>query len=163
MNKEEIKIMSYLSDNFGNGGSILEMSKDINRKYGPAYYSNIYSTAKKLERKGIINIERQGNSRLIKLNIENPLSNYYISEVENYKNQKISTSKELLSSILSLTQEFDILSICSLGLEKYQKINRLELLILTRNHDENSNLIKSLLKVESDYNIKIDPIIFTID
>ena len=163
MNKEEIKIMSYLSDNLGDGGNILEMSKDIDRKYGHAYYPNIYNTAKRLEKIGIIDIKPEGNSKLIRLNIENPLSTYYISEMENYKNQKISMSKEMLSNILNLTQEFDIFSICSLDAEKYQKINRLELLILTRNHDENSSLIKSLLKMESNYNIKIDPIILTLD
>ena len=163
MNKEETKILSYLSDNLGDGGNILEMSKGIDKKYGPAYYSNIYTTAKKLERIGIINIEREGNSKLIKLNMENPISTYYISEIENYKNQKIRMSKEMLSSILGFTQEFDIFSICALDAEKYQKINRLELLILTRNHNQNSALMHSLLKLEATYNTKIDPIVLTLD
>lgn len=163
MNKEETKIMSYLSDNLGYGGSILEMSKGIGKRYGPSYYSNIYTTAKKLEKIGIINIEREGNSKLIRLNTENPLSTYYISEIENYKNQKISMSKEILSSILGFIQEFDIFSICALEAEKYQKINRLELLILTRNHNQNSALIQSLLELEATYNIKIDPIALTLD
>ncbi len=162
MNKEETKIMSYLSDNLGYGGNILEMSKGINKKYKPAYYPNIYNTAKRLEKIGIITIESEGNNKLIRLNIENPLSTYYISEAENYKNQKISMSKETLSNILNLTQEFDIFSICSLDAEKCHKINRLELLILTRNHDGNNELIKSLLKIESNYNLKIDPIILTL-
>ena len=163
MNKEETKILSYLSDNLGDGGNILEMSKGIDKKYGPAYYSNIYTTAKKLEKIGIINIEREGNSKLIKLNMENPISTYYISEIENYKNQKIRMSKEMLSSILGFTQEFDIFSICALDAEKYQKINRLELLILTRNHNPNSALMHSLLKLEATYNTKIDPIVLTLD
>ncbi|MCL5679810.1 MAG: hypothetical protein M1465_00495 [Candidatus Marsarchaeota archaeon] len=163
MNREEMKVMSYLSDNLGDGGSILEMSKGIDRKYGPAYYPNIYNTVKGLEKRGIIHIEPEGNSRLIRLNMENPLSVYYISEVENYKNQRISMSKEVLSGILDLIQEFDIFSICALDAERYKKINRLELLVLTRNHGENKGLIKSLLKMESDYNIKVDPIILTLD
>ena len=33
MNKEETKILSYLSDNLGDGGNILEMSKGIDKKY----------------------------------------------------------------------------------------------------------------------------------
>ena len=163
MNKEETKIMSYLSDNLGDGGNILEMSKEIDKRYGPAYYPNIYNTAKKLEKLGIIEIEHEGNSKLIKLNMKNPLSTYYISEIENYKNQKISIPKEILSNILNLSQEFDIFSICILDAEKYLKINRLELLILIRRDDENSSLIKALLQMESSYNIKIDPIILTLD
>ena len=163
MNKEEIKIMSYLSDNLGHGGSILEMSKGIDSRYGPAYYPNIYNTAKRLEKIGIIGIEAEGNSKLINLNMENPISTYYISEMENYKNQGLKLSKELLSDILSLALEFDIFSICSLETDKCQRINRLELLILARNHGSNRNLIKSLRRMESNYGTKIDPIILTID
>ena len=163
MNKEEIKIMSYLSDNLGHGGSILEMSKGIDSRYGPAYYPNIYNTAKRLEKIGIIGIEAEGNSKLINLNMENPISTYYISETENYKNQGLKLSKELLDDILSLALEFDIFSICSLETDKCQRINRLELLILARNHGSNRNLIKSLRRMESNYGTKIDPIILTID
>lgn len=163
MNKEEIKIMSYLSDNLGHGGSILEMSKGIDSRYGPAYYPNIYNTAKRLEKIGIIGIEAEGNSKLINLNMENPISTYYISEMENYKNQGLKLSKELLGDILSLALEFDIFSICSLETDKFQRINRLELLILARNHGSNRNLIKSLRRMESNYGTKIDPIILTID
>ena len=154
--------MSYLSDNLGDGGSILEMSKGIDRKYGPAYYPNIYNTAKKLEKIGIIAIKSEGNSKLIRLSMENSLAIYYMSEIENYKNQKLSMPKEMLGSILDFTQEFDIFSICALDTERYQKINRLELLILTRNHDQNSGMIRSLLRLETSYNIKIDPIIITL-
>ena len=163
MNKEEIKIMSYLSDNLGHGGSILEMSKGIDSRYGPAYYPNIYNTAKRLEKIGIIGIEAEGNSKLINLNMENPISTYYISEMENYKNQGLKLSKELLSDILSLALEFDIFSICSLETDKCQRINRLELLILARNHGSNRDLIKSSRRMESNYGTKIDPIILTID
>jgi hypothetical protein len=163
MNKEEIKIMSYLSDNLGHGGSILEMSKGIDSRYGPAYYPNIYNTAKRLEKIGIIGIEAEGNSKLINLNMENPISTYYISETENYKNQGLKLSKELLGDILSLALEFDIFSICSLETDKFQRINRLELLILARNHGSNRDLIKSLRRMESNYGTKIDPIILTID
>ena len=113
MNKEEIKILSYLSDNFGDGGNILEMSKGIDKRYGPAYYPNIYNTARKLEKIGIIYIEHEGNSKLIRLNTENPLSTYYISEIENYKNQRTAIPKEMLSSILNLSHKFDIFSICA--------------------------------------------------
>ena len=163
MNKEETKILSYLSDNFGDGGNILEMSKGIDKRYWPAYYPNIYNTARKLAKIGVIDIEHEGNSKLVRLNTENPLSTYYISEIENYKNQKIAIPKEMLSSILNLSQKFDIFSICALDPERCLKINRLELLILIRNHDESSYLLENVLQMESTYNIKIDPIILTPD
>lgn len=163
MNKEEIKIMSYLSDNLGYGGSILEMSKEIDSRYGPAYYPNIYNTAKRLEKTGIITIETEGNSKLIRLNMENPISTYYISEMENYKNQRMKISRELLDKILNLALKFDIFAMCSLETDNYQRINRLELLILTRSHEKNGDLTKLLLKMESNYGAKIDPIVLTVD
>ena len=163
MNKEEIKILSYLSDNLGNGGNILEMLKGIKKKYGTTYYPNIYNTTKKLEKKGIIKINTEGKNRLIALEIKNPLSIYYISEVENYKATQIKIPKELLSDILYLPEKFGIFSICTLETEKYLKLNRIEMLFLIKGHDEDVKLIKLLSELESNYNIKIDPIILTLD
>ena len=163
MNKEEMKILEYLSDNLGYGGNILEMTKNINKEYGPAYYPNIYNTIKKLEKIDIIDIKHEGNNKIIMLNTKNPLSIYYISETENYKNQKITIFRELLNDILKLTQNFDIFSICSLDTKQYLIMNRLELLILNRNSNENIELMKELHKLEYHYGMSIDPIILTLN
>ena len=163
MNKEEMKILEYLSDNLGYGGNILEMSKGIDKEHGPAYYPNIYNTIKRLEKINIINIKHDGNNKTIKLNTENPISIYYISEAENYKNQKITISLELLDDILKLTQKFDIFSICFLDIKHYLIMNRLELLILNRNNNENIELMRELHKLEYHYSMSIDSIILTSD
>jgi hypothetical protein len=163
MNKEEMKILSYLSDNLGNGGNILEMSEGINKRYGPAYYSNIYNTIKKLKKMGIIAIEPEGKNRLIKLDMGNPFSTYYMSEMENHKASQITIPKEILGSILGLAEKSNIFSICALETEKYLKMNRIEILFLTRKHNEDDRLIESLLRIESAHSIRIDPIILTID
>ena len=163
MNKEETKILSYLSDNLGDGGNIREMSESINKKYGPAYYSNIYHTTNRLKQIGIVGIAQEGKNRKITLNTENPLSTYYMSEIESHKASQIGLSKEMLSSIQDLAEKFNIFSICTLETEKYLKINRIEMLILTWNHDDDSKLIRSLLQTESEQGIKIDPCIFSID
>ncbi len=159
MNKEETRILSYLSDNLGSGGNIREMSEGISRNYGPAYYSNIYNTLTKLKKLGIIEIETEGKSKLIKLDMKNPFSRYYISEIENHKAQKISMPKEILDGILDLPEKFDIFSICALETEKYLKMGRIELLILTRDLNEFCKIIASLSEIEMHYNLKIDPII----
>ena len=161
--KEERKILSYLSDHLGSGGSILEMTNEINKRYGPAYYSNIYNTTKKLEKAGIIEIRHEGNSRLIKLLMENPISIYRMAEIEIYKAQSLDLAKELLSAIMeiAITQRYNILSICALGTQKHTKINRLELLVLIKDGREHG-ILESLLKLESTYNIKIDPVILTL-
>ncbi len=163
MNKEETKIMSYLSDNLGTGGNILEMSKEINKNYSPAYYPNIYNTIKRLKEINVIDIELDGKNKLIKLNMENPLSIYYISEAENHKTFKIRISKEILNSILNIAKKFDIFSICTLETEKYLKMNRIELLLIIKGRNDSAALIKSLLRIESNYSTKIDPIILTLE
>lgn len=163
MNKEEMKILEHLSDNLGYGGNIREMSKDIDKKYGPAYYSNIYNTTKKFEKIGIINTQHEGSNKIIRLDARNPLSIYYISEAESHKNQKITMSMELLGDILKLTKRFDIFSICSLDAKRYLTMNRLELLILNRNSNENIELMEELHKLEYHYAMSIDPIMLTPD
>jgi hypothetical protein len=163
MNKEEAKIMIYLSDNLGIGGNILEMSKGINKNYGPAYYPNIYNTVKRLEKIGIVSIELEGKNKLIRLDMENPLSIYYMSEAENQKTFRIRISKDILSSILAIAGRFDIFSICALETEKYLKMNRIELLLLIKEGNNSAGLMKSLLQIESDYSTMIDPIILTVE
>jgi len=163
MNKEETRILSYLSDSLGSGGSIQQMHRAINKKYGPAYYSNIYNATKKLEKRGIILMEPEGKSQIIRLDRSNPISTYYMSEIESIKAQRpIRQLDKMIGDILGLAGgRFGIISICALEPEKYAKINRIQLLILTRHGEDMHGLITSLLEMESMHNTKIDPIILT--
>jgi len=163
MNNEEIKILKYLSDKLGSGGNILEMLKDINTKYGKTYYPNIYNATKNLEKLGIIKIITEGKNKIISLNKENPFSKYYMAEIEDHKSTEIKIFREILQDILYLPEKFNIFSICSLETKHHLTLNRMELLILVKNHDEDYELIKSLLKLESTYDTGMDPIILTID
>jgi len=163
MNNDEIKILKYLSDKLGSGGNILEMLKDINSKYGKTYYPNIYKATKHLEKMGIIKITTEGKNKIISLNKENPFSKYYMAEIEDHKTTEIDIFRELLDDLLSLPEKFNILSMASLETKHHLALNRMELLILVKNHDEDYDLIKSLSQMESAYNIGIDPIILTLD
>jgi len=163
MNNDEIKILKYLSDKLGSGGNILEMLKDINSKYGKTYYPNIYKATKHLEKMGIIKITTEGKNKIISLNKENPFSKYYMAEIEDSKMIEIDIFKELLDDLLSLPEKFNIFSMASLETKHHLALNRVELLILVKNHDEDYDLIKSLSQMESAYNIGIDPIILTLD
>jgi len=163
MNNEEIKILKYLSDKLGSGGSILEMLKDISTKYGKTYYPNIYNATKNLEKLGIIKITTEGKNKIISLNKENPFSKYYMAEIEDRKSAEIKLFRELLDDLLYLPEKFNIFSMASLETEHHLALNRIELLILVKNHDEDHELIRLLLQMESTYNIGIDPIILTID
>jgi hypothetical protein len=161
MTKEEIKILRYLSDSLGNGGSILSIADGIGKRYGKAYYKNIYNAVMKLEKNGAISITTEGKNSLIRLDTKNPLSIYYISEAENQKIIGISMPYGMMDGILNLALDYDIISICALKHEEYIKINRMELLIIARSHYQEGGIINTLLGIESMYNTKIDPIILT--
>jgi hypothetical protein len=161
MTKEEIKILRYLSDGLGNGGSILSIAGGIRKRYGKAYYKNIYNAIMKLEKSGAISITTEGKNSLIRLNTKNPRSIYYISEAEDRKAIEMSMQRGMIDELLSSALDSDIISICALKQEEYIKINRIELLIITRSHDHEGRLINSLQGIESMYNTKIDPIILT--
>jgi len=139
------------------------MLKDINSKYGKTYYPNIYKATRHLEKMGIIKITTEGKNKIISLNKENPFSKYYMAEIEEHKTTEIDIFRELLDDLLSLPEKFNIISICSLETKEHLILNRMELLILVKNHDEDYELIKSLLKLESTYDTGMDPIILTID
>jgi hypothetical protein len=162
MNKEEIKILSRISDNLCSGENILKMTREIGKRYGMAYYSNIYNTIKRLEARDIIKIDIEGKDKLIKLNLENPLSIFYLSEIENNKLIDGNIPKEALNEILGISNDFCIASICILEFQKHIKINRLELLILIHQESSINGIIQQLLRIELLCNIKIDPIIVEI-
>ncbi len=161
MTKEETRILRYLSDSLGNGGSILSISDGIRKRYGKAYYRNIYDAIMKLEKSGAITITTEGKNSLIRLDMRNPLSIYYISEAENQKITEMDIPKEITDALLNLALDSDIIAICALKYEEYIKINRIELLIIARSHGQEGAPIADLLEIESMHNTKIDPIILT--
>ncbi|MGC8680230.1 MAG: hypothetical protein ACP5T6_02960, partial [Candidatus Micrarchaeia archaeon] len=136
MNKEEFKILNYLSDNLGSGENISNIFKEISKKYSSTYYTNIYNSVARLEKKGVISIIVEGNNRLIKLNIKSPISIYYISEAENHKTIDIKISKEIINILLDLALNSNIITISVLKYDDYIKINRIELLIIERSHNQ---------------------------
>ncbi len=163
MTREQTRIMHYLSDNLGSGGSILSASEEIGNIYKSTYYPNIYNAIIKLEKAGIIFITKEGKNRLISLNIMNPKAIYYISEAENLRAMEINLPDEMSNGLLDLALDSGAISICALKYETHIKINRIELLLITKSHNKDSWLINNMLKLELLHNTKIDPIILTPD
>ena len=161
MIREEAKILGYLSDHLGSGGSILSITEGIKKKYGFGYYPNIYNAIKKLRQKGALRIEKEGKSSLININFDNPNSTYYLSEIENQKSTELKIPKNIMAGALDLGLQLNPISICALEADKHLKINRIELLVLT-DSPEIEKFIEQLSSIEIRTNIRIDPIILTI-
>ena len=161
MNNEDRKVLCYLSDRLGSGGSILSMVHGMSKKYGRTYYSNAYNAIIRLERRGVVSIIKEGNNRLVRLALDNPLSIYYISDVESQKASDMDIGSDIVNALLELALEFDIITICILGYKEYIKIGRMEILIVARSHDQDEGLAKAISSVESMHNFRIDQIVLT--
>jgi len=161
MNNEEIKILSYLSDNLGSGGSILDITKKLKGRHNSIYYSNIYNTIKRLNKKGFLKIEKEGKSSLINIDFDNPGSIYCLSEIENHKSAESKIPKDITTAILDQGIRMGPITICALEADKHLKINRIELLLIIDGR-ERRKLIGQLQDIESRNNTKIDPIILSI-
>lgn len=161
MNNEEMKVMGYLSDNLGSGGSILDITEKLKAMHSSTYYPNIYNAIKKLGKKGLLKIEKEGKSSLINIDFDNPSSIYYLSEIESHKSTELKIPEGITKAILDIGIKLNPITICALEADKYLKINRIELLLLTENKDMRG-LIEQLHGIESRNKIKIDPIILRI-
>lgn len=161
ISKEELKILSYLSDRLGSADNILNATEGINAKYGQSYYPNIYNAIKKLQQKGILSISTNGKNKIIELNKENPLSTYYISEIENEKNISIKIPIEIIKKLLEMGNSFGIIVMCALETQAHLKIKRIELLIITNTNSSPIEILSTIIQLQSMHNFKIDPIILT--
>jgi hypothetical protein len=161
MNNIERKVLSYISDGLGSGGSILSIAHGMSKKYGNAYYPNIYNAVIGLEKKGVVSIIKDGKNRSVRLALDNPLSVYYIGEAESWKAADTGIDSEIAKELLSLALEFDIITICILKYREYIRIGRIEILIIVRLHGQDGRLAAALAGMESAHNSKIDPIILT--
>ena len=161
MNNIERKVLSYISDGLGSGGSILSIAHGMSKKYGNAYYPNIYNAVIGLEKKGVVSIIKDGKNRSVRLALDNPLSVYYIGEAESWKAADTGIDSEIAKELLSLALEFDIITICILRYKEYIKIGRMEILIVAGSHDQDGKLAAAISSVESMHNSKIDQIVLT--
>jgi hypothetical protein len=161
MNEQQARIMECLSASLGWGGSILELTRRIQKRHGSGYYSNIYNATKGLEKQGLVKMEKQGKSSIIRMDFDNPDSLYRLSEIDD-RNAGLDIQNEIRTGLLDMGLEQGIAAICALETAYHAKINRIELLFLAQKHNT-ADLIAGLRGLESQYNMRIDPIIITID
>ena len=167
MRETEFKILDILSREIGNPISILKIKERINNIHGYSHYPEVYSKIQELEKKKIINLDKYGKSSVASLNFANSLLIDNLAQVELINKIQFLEERNdwqiLVLQINGHLKDFhSIKSIIMLRPEKYAKLNRMELLILSRN-TENYKGTKELKEIQDImellqrvHNIRID-------
>lgn len=133
LTKEELKIIKLFEKDIFKNYTILE----IIRKIGKKSYTWVFKAVKKLEKLGIIKIEKKGHSNICSINLNNNLSLVYLELIEQEKiNEKLP-----LKNITKLMQlvpvsyfTFIITGSYVKGLET--KKSDLDIVLITENKDD---------------------------
>jgi hypothetical protein len=172
MEKPTHQILNTIASNLGEPLSINQIKEKIRKKYGTAYYSNIYKQIKELESRGLLKSNSVGKSNIIKPNFDNDLTIDLFAEMELENKINFLTRRQEFLSIFSNTCSFIndmcfIKSISSINSEKNSELNRLELLFLLRRtfdyEDATCKLYKRTRDLQDKFNIRIDSLILNED
>lgn len=166
-----LKIVELMRKAIDKGLTILEISKKLKIGYRPAY-----NHISEMEKEGIIKVQKIGNSKQCKLNLENPKTRHLLQEIdikikdELYnKNPKFKSVIEPLISRLSekyISKIFSIVLFGSYSKGTSNKQSDIDLIFIV-NDLMDKNLRESIERESASYqqshNIKISPLITNIE
>lgn len=164
MDKSTFQIFDQLTSNLDNSLSISDLTKEIEKKYGSAYYANIYNKLQKLKEQDLINLKQIGRTSLIELNFSNYFLLDFLAEMDIEKKRLFFKNKpELVPLLVELEQSMsDVGSIKSFGsinIERKIKLNKIELLFLLKKssnyHEDAIKIFSTLLDLQKKHNIQI--------
>lgn len=171
MDKTTSAIIDALARDMGKEQSINRLKEEIRRYNKMGNYAQIYKAIIRLNKEGIINIKRIGNSRIPSLNFANYLLTDILAQAEIRKKMELQKTRTRLQPILAelgmRCKDMGFISSISLiNAENNIKLNRMEILILFVDQKYPQEYIKKHLmindilnKISSTYNIKIDYLI----
>src|SRR3989339_1724145 len=144
MKQITFKILDTMARNLGNPLSISEITRNITKIHKHAYYKNVHDEIKNLQKQGIINISRTGNSSLLSLNTSYTGIIDTLAETETIRKRNLTehypNKAMLLDDIESEFRKgmYFTDSISLFESEKNFRLNRVELLFIQRtpNQDE---------------------------
>ena len=170
MDNTTFRILDILSRDLDSPISINRLTKKIKETHGTAYYKNIYDKIQDLKAQNILNITEIGKASVITLNFNDYRLTDILSEIEKKKKQEfLEKNIEMQMIFLEIDKEFrstfpSIESISIIDSEKNLKLNRIELLFLLANFEEEQTIfsIHSIIeRLQSKHNINIDCLILT--
>jgi len=166
MDETTFKIVDGLSRSLGMQLSIRELTKQISKIHGSAYYANVYNRLRSLSEEGIVSLTKAGKSSLVSLNFGNYLILDLLAEMELTKKHELLKKREGLRPLLGGIEEacrnlYLISSVCLIDPERNMSLNRAELLVLFQKPIEESRndaeaIRKTILNLQAMYNIRVD-------
>ncbi len=160
----ELKIIDTMSRNIGKPTSINELTKEIKRLYGSAYYANTYNSLQELWKERFLTIEKFGNSSIASFDFTNYLTPDLLTEMELKKKREFLANRPELQPLFeSIEDEFRnsalIKSITLINPERNIKLNKADLLIiLDGQHSIESKLHEKLRSIQKRQYLKINPL-----
>ncbi len=169
MDETTFRILDTLSSGLGSPVSINELTKKISERHGTAFYANIYEKTRSLVKQGIISITKSGKSSIASLNFENYLTVDLLADMESRKKQEFLADKPELQMLFMELDTYcsDLSFMKSASLispERNEKLNRAELLILSKGREIQDGILaldKILGSLQRIHGINIDYLILT--
>lgn len=169
MDETTLRIVDGLSRSLGMQLSINELTKEIARLYGRAYYANVYNKLRRLSTEGTVALTKAGKSLLVSLNFGSYLTMDLLTEMELARKHDLLKRRESLRLLLAgiddeLKNFYLVNSLCLINPEGNISLNRAELLILLQKATDESKsdaeaIRKSLMNLQALHNIRIDLLI----
>ena len=169
MDQTTLRIVDGLSRSLGMQLSINELTREIARLHGKAYYANVYNKLRRLSKEGTVALTRAGKSSLVSLNFGSYLTMDLLTEMELTRKHDLLKRRESLRLLLAgigeqLKDFYLINSLCLINPESNTSLNRAELLILLQKGTDESKsdteaIRKSLMNLQALHNIRIDLLI----
>lgn len=130
MDETAFRILDTLSRDPGRAISISDLSREIKRLHGTAYYSNTNKSLHRLRAEGIVQLARAGNSWLASLDLSKPQAIDALSEMELHKRRALLAKRDEFRRLFdSLSSSPYSAPTALIEPEKNIKLNRAELLI----------------------------------
>jgi len=147
----KFRIINYLGKNIGKGYTMHELSKIL-----AIPYASFYRTILKI--KDLLIVEDIGKSKVIKLNLKNPIIKAYLTISSDEEKKDYLKKQPMINKITSELNTQDIVILFgSYAKEKQNKKSDIDMLIINNKGDRSI----SLSKYELLYKKKINPLFIT--
>jgi len=169
--KTLLKIIGLMRKELDKGLTILEVSKQLRIGYRPAYNHMI-----EMGKESILNIEKIGNSKQCKLNLENPKTKHLLESLDLTRKEEVYKEnpriKLIIEDIISkLTEKFmsEIHSIILFGsyakgiARKQSDIDLLFIVNDLKNKSLRESIDRECASYQYSHNLKINPLITNIE
>jgi len=166
MDETTLRIVDGLSRSLGMQLSINELTKEIARLHGRAYYANVYNKLRRLSKEGTVALTKAGKSSLVSLNFGSYLTMDLLTEMELARKHDLLKRSESLRLLFAgiedeLKDFYLVNSLCLINPERNISLNRTELLVLLQKAAEelktDAEAIRmSLVNLQALHNIRID-------